>query len=110
MSELSYNGIVEMYRENGWIRVCGNADWDVADAQVVCARLGYYQARVLTWSTSSVYSRWMYAVRCVGNESSLQDCPHQLRNTYCRPAGVECLNCEYSYSAELCISTEPVCC
>ena len=110
MSDLSYNGTVEVYRENRWIGVCGDSDWDVADAQVVCARLGYNQARVLTWTTSSVYSRWMSAVRCVGNESSLQDCPHQLRNTYCRPAGVECLNCEYSYSAELCISTEPVCC
>ena len=69
MSELSYNGTVEVYREDGWIGVCGDSDWDVADAQVVCARLGYNQARVLTWTTSSVYSRWMYAVRCVGNES-----------------------------------------
>ena len=71
MSELSYNGTVEVYRENRWIGVCGDSDWDMADAQVVCARLGYNQARVLTWTTSSVYSRWMYAVRCVGYESFL---------------------------------------
>ena len=48
MSELSYNGTVEVYRANRWIGVCGDSDWDVADAQVVCARLGYNQARVLT--------------------------------------------------------------
>ena len=94
MSELSYNGTVEVYRENRWIGVCGDSDWDVADAQVVCARLGYNQARVLTWTTSSVYSRWMSAVRCVRNESSLQDCPHQTGFAYCSPASVECLNCE----------------
>ena len=97
MSELSYNGTVEVYREDGWIGVCGDSDWDVADAQVVCARLGYNQAHVLTWTASSVYSRWMYAVRCVGNESSLQDCPHRITSYFtCRPASVECSNCEYT--------------
>ena len=97
MSDLSYNGTVEVYRENRWTGVCGDSDWDVADAQVVCARLGYNQARVLTWTTSSVYSRRMSAVRCAGNESSLQDCPHQTGYTHCSPASVECLNCEYIY-------------
>ena len=91
MSELSYNGTVEVYREDGWIGVCGDSDWDVADAQVVCARLGYNQARVLTWTTSSVYSRWMSAVRCVGNES-FQEYPHQITLLYT----VLCLNSEYT--------------
>ena len=75
--------------------MCGDSDWDVADAQVVCARLGYNQAHVLTWTTSSEYSKWMYAVRCVGDESSLQDCPHQTSYTYCSPASVVCSHCEY---------------
>ena len=79
-SELSSNGTVQVYHEDGWIDVCGDSDWDVADAQVVCARLGFNHARV-TSSTSRVYSRWMYGVTCVGNESSLLDCPHQI-NSY----------------------------
>ena len=97
MSELALNGTVEVYHEDGWIGLCGDSDWDVADAQVVCARLGFNQARAVTWSTSSVYPRWMSAVRCVGNESSLQDCPHQTGYTYCSPASVECLNCECTH-------------
>ena len=94
--ELSSNGKVQVYREDGWIDVCGDSDWGVADAQVVCARLGFNHARV-TSSTSRVYSRWMYGVTCVGNESSLLDCPHQIISyRSCTPASLQCLNCEYT--------------
>ena len=91
-------GTVQVYREDGWLSVCGDSDWDGTDAQVVCARLGYNQARVVTQSTSRVYSRWMRRVRCVGNESSLLDCPHQIISySFCTPANVKCLNCEYTH-------------
>ena len=94
-SELSSNGTVQVYREGRWTDVCGDSTWDVAGAQVVCARLGFKQARVVTWSTARTYSRWMHGVTCMGNESSLLDCSHQIRSyTSCTPAGVECLNCE----------------
>ena len=98
MSGLSHSGTVQVYREDGWISVCGDSDWDGADAQVVCARLGYNQARVVTQSTSRVSSRWMRRVRCVGNESSLLDCPHQIISYgFCTPANIKCLNCEYTH-------------
>ena len=94
-SELSANGTVQVYREDRWTDVCGDSAWDVAGAQVVCARLGFNQARLVTWSTARMYSRWMHGVTCVGNESSLLDCSHQsIRYTSCTPAGVECQNCE----------------
>ena len=94
-SELSSNGTVQVYREGRWTDVCGDSAWDVPDAHVVCARLGFNQARVVTWSTTRFYSRWMYGVTCAGNESSLLDCSHRIRSyTSCTPAGVECLNCE----------------
>ena len=94
-SELSSNGTVQVYREGRWTDVCGDSAWDVAGAQVVCARLGFNQARVVTWSTARTYSRWMHGVTCVGNESSLLDCSHQIISyATCTSAGVECLNCE----------------
>ena len=106
MSKLSYNGTVQVYHEDGWISVCGDSDWDEADAQVVCARLGYNQARVVTWSTSRVSSRWMRRVRCVGNESSLLDCQHQIISyDFCTPASVKCLNCEYTHIYIYCSSS-----
>ncbi len=84
-----------MHREDGWIDVCDDSAWDLAGAQVVCARLGFNQARVVTWSTARLYSRWMYGVTCVGNESSLIDCSHQIISiASCTPAGIECLNCK----------------
>ena len=91
-----------MYREDGWIDVCGDSDWGVADARVVCARLGFNYVRV-TSSTSRVYSRWMYGVTCVGNESSLLDCPHQIIGYgSCTPASLQCLNCEYTHTYAQC--------
>ena len=112
-SELSANGTVQVYREDRWTDVCGDSAWDVAGARVVCARLGFNQARLVTWSTARMYSRWMHGVTCVGNESSLLDCSHQSINyATCTPAGVECLNCECAHKhiiISMCTCCRPKC-
>ena len=37
-----YNGTVEVCINDAWGTVCDN-DWDGADADVVCAKLGYFK-------------------------------------------------------------------
>ena len=82
----------------GGLPVCDN-QWDAADGEVVCRQLGYIGLDRVTIRSAfghrvpSVFA--MSRVECSGEESSLEECPHNLDN-YCNDwwgAGVVCLVC-----------------
>ena len=71
-------GRVEVMYGGVWGTVC-NDGWSHKDAEVVCRHLNY--SRSLGSTSSFVFGRgkgmiWMDEVNCVGNETSLDDCPH----------------------------------
>uniref|UniRef100_A0A668AVQ9 Soluble scavenger receptor cysteine-rich domain-containing protein SSC5D n=1 Tax=Myripristis murdjan TaxID=586833 RepID=A0A668AVQ9_9TELE len=72
------SGRVEVFYNNSWGTVCDDY-WNIKDAQVVCRELGCGTA---TGVLDSDYLDegegmiWLDDVSCLGNESSLTDCPH----------------------------------
>ncbi|XP_030840612.1 deleted in malignant brain tumors 1 protein-like isoform X2 [Strongylocentrotus purpuratus] len=88
-----YNGRVEVYR-GGWGTVCDD-NWDIQDAKVVCRMLGFGPARrvIDTSGMRQTYSTiYLDEVGCLGNETSLFNCPHNKIHdcTHAEDAGVEC--------------------
>lgn len=95
------NGRVEVFvssQQDGplqWSTICDD-DWDIRDADVVCRQLGYPRslaaARGNTFPMGSG-SILRTGVQCVGNETSLLNCPAQTNNISCNhmeDAGVYC--------------------
>ena len=91
-------GRVEIFHHGHWGTVCDDS-WDLNDAQVVCRQLGYLRAHLATHS--SLFGEgngqiWVDEVNCTGNESSLEDCPHDGWNNHdcehSEDASVICLN------------------
>ena len=91
-------GRVEVFRDGHWGTVCDD-NWDIKDAQVVCRELGY--AKAILAPTNAVFGEgnghiWLDNVHCVGNESSIENCPHNGWNDHnCRhyeDASVVCGN------------------
>ena len=85
-----------MFFNGTWGRVCDN-EWDLKDANVVCAQLGFQRA--LTAPKAAAFGAgqgkiWMDNVQCVGDESSLTECDHQGWGTsdcsHIEDAGVVC--------------------
>uniref|UniRef100_A0A1X7VPG7 Deleted in malignant brain tumors 1 protein n=1 Tax=Amphimedon queenslandica TaxID=400682 RepID=A0A1X7VPG7_AMPQE len=73
-----YYGYVQFCTKGEWRSVCIN-HWDNKDASVVCTQLGYSPYGALVgqswWYSNSFYTNVLRGVNCVGNETSLQDCP-----------------------------------
>lgn len=91
-------GRVEVFKSNEWGGVC-DIDWDLADAGVVCAQLGYDLA--LTAETKSFHGKINVthygAARCSGDENELTNCTFDAIDTDCSRdtiAGVKC-GCKY---------------
>lgn len=96
-------GRVEICHNGLWGTVCDD-EWDMRDAGVICRQLGYVKA--LSVSHSAYYGMgmgpiWMDNVKCVGNETRLQDCPFKGWNvTDCNhgnDAGVVCKGTLFIY-------------
>nr|XP_054763722.1 deleted in malignant brain tumors 1 protein-like [Lytechinus pictus] len=88
-----FNGRVEVYK-GAWGTVCDD-NWDIQDAKVVCRMLGFGAARRIidTSGMRQTYSTiYLDEVGCIGNETSLFDCPHSPTHdcTHAEDAGVEC--------------------
>ena len=73
-----YEGRVEVYHNGEWGTVC-NHGWDLKDAQVVCKQLDLGNAAAARYN--AFYGEgsgqiWLQDLRCLGNESTIGDCPH----------------------------------
>ncbi|XP_071479262.1 scavenger receptor cysteine-rich domain-containing protein DMBT1-like [Diadema antillarum] len=91
-------GRVELYYDSKWSTVCDD-NWDIQDAQVVCAMLGYLGARRATYGAEFGPGTGLILldeVNCAGDEVHLLQCPHNgLGSHNCghhEDAGVVCLN------------------
>ena len=81
-SALHSKGRVEAFYNGTWGIVCDDG-WDLTDANVVCRELGFKRAVKTYKSLASELSggKMLFdKVRCAGNESSLIECPHNLRD------------------------------
>ncbi|XP_029281880.1 deleted in malignant brain tumors 1 protein-like isoform X2 [Cottoperca gobio] len=72
------SGRVEIFHEGQWGAVCDDG-WDIKDAQVVCRAMDCGTAQ--TAKSGSFFGQghgniWLDDVACVGNETSLLNCPH----------------------------------
>ena len=90
-------GRIEMLYYGVWGTVC-DTNFGINSANVACRRLGFPGA--LRASTSFPYVRaqvWLDNVRCIGNETGLEQCSHEgignrLRSCYYYDdAGVVCI-------------------
>ncbi|PFX27283.1 Low-density lipoprotein receptor-related protein 6 [Stylophora pistillata] len=71
-------GRVEIFHKDRWGTICDDG-WDLKDANVICRMLNYSGA--LAAPIISAYDVgsgqiWLDEVNCLGNESSIYDCPH----------------------------------
>ena len=73
-------GRVEVNHNGFWGTVCGDSNWDLQDAMVVCRQLGYGTA--VSALGRGVFGRgsgpiWYDDVRCSGHEANLTQCGHR---------------------------------
>ena len=71
-------GRVEIFHDGAWGTICDD-DWDIQDARVVCRELGFSEAVIAlthAWFGAGSGNIWLESVRCLGNESSIGNCPH----------------------------------
>ena len=76
-SPISNAGRVEVFYAGIWGTIYGY-DWSLIDAHVVCRQLGYPGAISSGRSDQFGFGKspvWFRNVRCLGNESSFQECP-----------------------------------
>lgn len=93
---------MEIYLNDQWGTVCDDF-WGIEDANVVCNQLGFlgaYQAVSHAGFGQGSGPILLDDVRCLGNESSLSDCPAnpigQHNCAHFEDAGVRCNPCPLS--------------
>nr|XP_022314499.1 uncharacterized protein LOC111119012 isoform X5 [Crassostrea virginica] len=89
-------GRVFAHTMNGTGTVCGD-QWDDSDADVVCRQMGFPSGTATQLSRDYMYNHHIFNVRCMGNESQVQQCPVDETDIYgsCSmygDAGVSCSN------------------
>ena len=86
-SPVSYAGRVEVFLAGKWGAI-DRYSWRLADAHVTCRQLGFAGADLAVRGATYVFNakfskraigiQWIDNVRCLGNESSLNECPHNV--------------------------------
>lgn len=90
-------GRIEIEYYDVWGTICDDY-FTIYSANVACRRLGYAAAlRIITNVASGSGPIWMNNVRCIGNESSLEMCPHSGFGddrgcSHSEDVGVECIS------------------
>ena len=88
-------GTVEIMYKGIWGAICDDG-WDDTDATVVCRELGFLNGTATSplfeFSSGPV---WLTQVECLGNESTVSECPHNgvgnVGNcSHAQDAGVQC--------------------
>ena len=84
---VSYAGRVEVFLAGKW-GVINSHNWQLADAHVTCRRLGFSGADLAVRGATYVFNakfsgnamgiQWIDNVECLGNESYLHECPHEV--------------------------------
>ena len=90
-----YQGRIEIEYYGTWGTVCDDS-FNLYSGNVVCRRLGFIAARsILTNVAPGIGNIWLDDVRCIGNEVSLELCPHSGFGTHScwhiEDVGVECI-------------------
>ncbi|KAJ8034476.1 Galectin-3-binding protein [Holothuria leucospilota] len=73
------SSLVEILYDNQWGTVCGDDEWDIEDARVVCHQLGYHNA-TNSYQNAPIQGPdfvSMSNVQCHGNETSISSCKHE---------------------------------
>ena len=99
-----FEGRVELCVGSMWGTVCDDS-WDDNDAMVACRQAGFLTegatARRLAFFSQGTGAIVLDDLRCVGNESSLFNCPHSGVNihncVHAEDAGVTCPPRKWSY-------------
>eukprot|EP00057_Strongylocentrotus_purpuratus_P018546 XP_011673020.1 PREDICTED: neuropeptide FF receptor 2-like [Strongylocentrotus purpuratus] len=74
-NDLVSEGFVLVYINGTWGTIC-NVAWGLADSEVTCFELGLSGAVLLDYGSYKPHpDNVMYDVRCVGNETTILDCP-----------------------------------
>ncbi|XP_070570582.1 uncharacterized protein [Ptychodera flava] len=98
-----YEGIVEVYIEDEWARICDTnflSPWQMKEADVVCRQLGHPGAM---WASSVSEGdehdgMWLLDIDCNGDEESIQECSYDVSSepqSSCNSAGVTCNYAHY---------------
>ena len=94
--DLTYEGRVEIYRQNRYTTVCSDG-WSQEDANVFCRQIGYpgaeftYELAEFGEGSGIIQIR---NVECDGTETDIRDCPFNTDTSNCthaQDAGVRCL-------------------
>ena len=96
-----------------WGTIC-ERNFDINSANVACRSLGFIAAvRLVSTIRAGTGQIWLNNVRCLGNETSLEQCPHDgLGNHNCYhylDIGVECIGKGLCYYTA-CITTHTYLC
>ena len=85
---------MEVFYNNQWYKMCGDDEWDMNNAEVVCRELSFGRpTQVFNGLVRN--RRWLINVNCVGTEMTIAQCSSDewmlLRTNYlCRDAHLIC--------------------
>ena len=72
----SAEGRIEVFVRGRWGTVCDDG-FDIKDAHVICRMLGFSPAQRITKFGTGTGQIWLDNLRCNGNETSINQCPHR---------------------------------
>ena len=87
--------MVEIYQDYAWKSIC-NDGWDDEDGKVACTQLGWESLEGVGGDYGPALSLSGFGITlvdCLGDESSITECPHDTDTNLCDRANPATLNC-----------------